>query len=138
MKRFTVEEANALLPRVGARLARLREELTGLRFAEEQVQDLRQMWGLRIEDPSCSDHQDYRRYVGEAALYGNRAKDTLAELGELGVEVKDPWTGLVDFHGERSRGGEVVYLCWKEGEPRITHWHPLQGGFAARRPIEEL
>jgi len=138
MKLYTVEEANALLPRVDRLLTRLQGELSALRFAREQVEDLRRMWGeARLEDPACPDHADYRRHAGEAEAAENRAKDTLAELGELGVEVKDPWSGLVDFYAKRG-GGDVVYLCWKQGERAITHWHPLTGGFAARRPVKEL
>jgi hypothetical protein len=33
--------------------------------------------------------------------------------------------------------GEIVFLCWQEGEPEVTHYHPLSGGFAERRPLEE-
>lgn len=139
MKVFTVDEANALLPQVKPRLRRLQEDLPALRFAQEQVEDLRRLWGPRIEETGCPDHADYVRHQGEAAALGNRVKDALADLGELGVEVKDPWIGLIDFHAHRTRGDrEVVYLCWRLGEDRITHWHPLAGGFAARRPLSEL
>ncbi|HEV2011611.1 MAG TPA: DUF2203 domain-containing protein [Candidatus Limnocylindria bacterium] len=60
----------------------------------------------------------------------------LRELAELGVEVKDMDTGLVDFRTLRS--GEEVYLCWRLGEgDRIAWWHTVEGGFAARRPLVE-
>jgi hypothetical protein len=29
----------------------------------------------------------------------------------------------------------VVFLCWKHGEPAVTHWHELDAGFAGRRPL---
>lgn len=58
------------------------------------------------------------------------------ELSALGVEVKDPDAGLVDFR--TSRDGEEVYLCWRLGEgDRIAWWHTIEGGFAARRPLVE-
>lgn len=138
MKFFTVEEANALLPRVTAMLRKLQEELGAHKFAEEQVQDLRAMWGseARLLDPACPDHADYRRYVGEAEVHENHAKSLLAELGEMGVEVKDPWMGLVDFYARR--GDDTVYLCWKLGESTIAHWHPLTTGFSGRRSVKEL
>lgn len=56
------------------------------------------------------------------------------ELVELGVELKDPRTGLIDFRAMRD--GVEVYLCWKLGEPEVGHWHPLDTGFAGRQPID--
>ncbi len=55
------------------------------------------------------------------------------ELQELGVECKSMETGLVDFPAERD--GRVVYLCWRHGEPRVAHWHDVEGGFAGRQPL---
>jgi len=60
----------------------------------------------------------------------------LRELAELGVEVKDPDQGLIDFR-TRLRGREV-YLCWKLGEgSHISFWHDLETGFAGRKIIED-
>jgi len=28
-----------------------------------------------------------------------------------------------------------VLLCWKMGEPTISHWHGTEEGYAGRRPI---
>jgi hypothetical protein len=57
-----------------------------------------------------------------------------AELDQLGVELKDPRTGLIDFRA--LRGDEEVYLCWRHGEPAVDHWHPLHTGFGGRQPID--
>jgi hypothetical protein len=60
----------------------------------------------------------------------------LHEVAELGVEVKDMATGLIDFRTRRD--GEEVYLCWRLGEgERIAWWHTLDGGYPARRPLLE-
>ena len=60
----------------------------------------------------------------------------LREVAEFGIEVKDLDNGLIDFRAQR--GGEEVYLCWRLGEgDRIDWWHPIEGGFAARRPLRE-
>lgn len=60
----------------------------------------------------------------------------LAELVALGVELKDPEAGLVDFRSLRR--GREVYLCWRLGEgDRIAWWHDLDAGFAGRRIIED-
>jgi hypothetical protein len=55
------------------------------------------------------------------------------ELAAVGVEVKDPRIGLIDFPGEME--GRRVCLCWKKGEDRVAWWHELDAGFAGRRPI---
>jgi hypothetical protein len=32
--------------------------------------------------------------------------------------------------------GETLLLCWKLGEPAITHWHGTNEGFVARKLID--
>ncbi len=64
-----------------------------------------------------------------------RFESLVSELDALGVELKDPLTGLIDFRARR--GDEEVYLCWRLGEDRVGHWHALDGGFAGRQPLSE-
>jgi hypothetical protein len=59
------------------------------------------------------------------------------KIHSMTIEIKDLDTGLIDFPHLRSNG-EEVYLCYRLGEPSIVAWHPIEGGFGARRPIEEL
>ncbi len=56
------------------------------------------------------------------------------ELEELGVELKDPLRGLLDFRAVRA--GSEVYLCWELDEASVGHWHELDAGYAGRRPID--
>ena len=63
------------------------------------------------------------------------AKDTLSEINAIGVQVKDLDIGLLDF--PCLVDGEIVLLCWKLGEPTISHWHGTEEGFAGRKPIDE-
>ncbi len=49
------------------------------------------------------------------------AKDTLSEINAIGVCKVD---------------GEIVLLCWRMGEPTITHWHGTEEGYSGRRPID--
>ena len=85
--------------------------------------------------------EDLQRRV---AAYHRRPSDPVAreieallrEIAELGVEVKDPDQGLIDFR--TTRRGREVYLCWKLGEgERIAFWHDLETGFAGRKIIED-
>jgi hypothetical protein len=64
-----------------------------------------------------------------------RAKDAVAEIHATGVQVKDLDIGLLDFPCKVD--GEIVLLCWKFGEEKITHWHSTEEGFAGRKPIDE-
>jgi len=61
--------------------------------------------------------------------------DEIDNIRTLGGEVKDLDSGLVDFPGKR--GSEEILLCWKLGEKHIGYWHPVDAGFAGRRPIDE-
>ncbi len=67
----------------------------------------------------------------EQAHEGLRA--IMAELDELGVEIKDIDRGLLDFPSEI--GGQEALLCWMVGEQRIEFWHSREDGFAGRRPL---
>ncbi len=58
----------------------------------------------------------------------------IAELEDLGVEVKDLDYGLVDFPAERY--GEDVLLCWKYGEREVSYWHTPHEGFPGRKPLK--
>jgi hypothetical protein len=64
---------------------------------------------------------------------GDELSRVVAEIGGLGVVVRDPSTGLVDFPAERD--GEPVYLCWRLGEDEVAHWHDRDSGFSGRKPL---
>lgn len=66
----------------------------------------------------------------------SKLEDFVDELSEIGCELKDYQTGLIDFVGQHD--GRDVYLCWKMGEERITHWHELDSGFAGRQSVSKL
>jgi hypothetical protein len=59
--------------------------------------------------------------------------DCVRAIQDLGAQVKDLDTGLIDFPARR--GDEPVLLCWQLGEPAVGHWHGLDDGFAGRRPL---
>jgi hypothetical protein len=63
----------------------------------------------------------------------NEVRVGLEEIRQLGGTTKDLGMGLVDF--PHLREGHEVNLCWRLGEQRITHWHGLDEGYAARKPL---
>jgi len=64
-----------------------------------------------------------------------RVRESLSEIDEIGVQIKDLDVGLLDF--PCTVDGEVVLLCWKSGEPAIEHWHTVESGFQGRQPIDD-
>jgi hypothetical protein len=60
----------------------------------------------------------------------------LDELTEIGCELKDFQSGLVDFIGHHQ--GREIYLCWKLGEETIGYFHEMSAGFAGRIPVSML
>src|SRR5438093_10522542 len=65
----------------------------------------------------------------------DRLRDYEEELKKLGVILKEYYTGLIDFPCWMD--DHEVYLCWRLGEPEVSHWHEIDAGFAGRRKIEE-
>ncbi|HEV8060199.1 MAG TPA: DUF2203 domain-containing protein, partial [Gemmataceae bacterium] len=63
----------------------------------------------------------------------DRLREYEHELKALGVELKDYFTGLIDFPCWMN--DHEVYLCWRMGEPEVTHWHEIDDGFAGRQKL---
>src|SRR5262245_22480949 len=128
---FTVDEANALVPRLEAAFGRILRLRAQLRAAGAELEKLGE----------STDHDSLRRSDGAAEAVAARGRalamlETLTEelnaIHELGVQVKDLDIGLCDFVARRE--GRDVLLCWRLGEKRVGFWHELTTGFAGRRP----
>lgn len=130
---FSVGEANAMLPQVQQLLAQLRS-ITAQAYQKQDQVDLIELEALqpdgRINEGA---QQRMDALVEELHTSEREFGQTVRRFEDLGCELKDLDRGLVDFYTHRD--GELVYLCWKEGEDAITHWHPLEGGYAARLPL---
>lgn len=135
---FTPEEARALLPALRPLLAQLRDAFHEYRFALQQVQDLRAAYG---EDPADVEGHpaapEARRWHEATEAWAGKVEAVLADVRAVGADVKDPLLGLIDFPHRRA-DGEIVLLCYRDDEEDLRYWHPLDAGFAGRRPIEEL
>lgn len=130
---FTLDEAQSLLPVLESLL---RTAIAGKKVMEEvdaEQQELNHR--IFLNGGTHVDVVPVARRKAERVKAEQRAKDALAEIDSIGVEVKDLDIGLLDFPCEVE--GEIVLLCWKLGETSITHWHGTQEGFAGRKPIDE-
>jgi hypothetical protein len=118
---FTMDEANALLPR-------LTELLTRLRGAFSEAIEQASTTGRKVASSNGS---------ASAAMSAGDSEheyvSVLSEVEALGVIVRDADSGLVDFAAVRD--GDAVYLCWQLGEERIGFWHPRDTGFKGRQPL---
>jgi hypothetical protein len=63
-------------------------------------------------------------------------RDVLEELTDLGIIVRDPARGLIDFPAQTS-DGRTYLLCWLDGEESIDWWHWPDDGFAGRTPLSQ-
>ncbi len=130
---FTFDEALSLLPV----LESLLRTAIAAKKLMEAVEAEQQALGHRIflNGGMFVDVVPLARRKAESARAEQRAKDALAEIDSIGVQVKDIDIGLLDFPCDVD--GQVILLCWKLGEKTITHWHGTQEGFASRKPIDE-
>jgi hypothetical protein len=129
VRTFTPDEARALVPRVKPLLADLRDAFHAYRFAREQVDELSSF--------GEGEGGEAKAWAAKAEEADRRVRTVLDELNALGADVKDPVLGLIDFPALR-RDGEMVLLCYRDDEDTIQFWHPMDTGFAGRRPISEL
>src|SRR5437660_12896395 len=130
---FTLDEALSLLPVLESLL---RTASSGKKIMED-VEDVMTALNHRIF-LNGGTHVDViatARRKAERAKAEQRAKDALAEIDSIGVQVKDLDIGLLDFPCVVE--GRVVLLCWRMGEQSITHWHSTDEGFAGRKLIDE-
>ena len=127
---FTPGEANAALPRVRPLVEELVARAAELRRAQSAQSELDLHISGNGGDIAPMDLAEADEAVQAAA---RRVSETISHLDELGVQVKDADTGLLDFPSERH--GEPVLLCWRLGEDEVAFWHDLEGGYADRRPL---
>ena len=133
IKMLKLEEANALLPEIRLILKSLREQRGVVLRIQAQI-EIEEMTGADSKSQLSPAAQAAITKLMEAFHYQTRQfEDKLEDLYQLGAHLKDLDTGLVDFYSRR--GQEIVFLCWKEGESEIRHWHTLQDGFQNRKPL---
>ncbi len=122
-QRFTLAQANKSLPlvqRIVADIVQAHQSATQLQSKMEKTSQAKEQAMLQSELDKKLD----------------RLNDYLDELADIGCELKDYRTGLIDFIGRHK--GHDVCLCWKLGEEEIGFWHDLQTGFAGRQPVSTL
>jgi len=131
-KYFTPEQANAMLPLV----RRIVQDITTL------AQLLRERHHRMVQLQAVSKgrngkHQDEIESLERDFEHDqHRMEEYQQELGQLGIELKDYFSGLIDFPCWMD--DREVYLCWLLGEPEVAHWHEIHTGFAGRQKLYQV
>lgn len=126
MKRFTLEEAEALIPE----LEKIFETIADVAArAELKAQALRKRQDEGDLDPAAEAIER-----SQLQFLAQGLNDWLQRIVELGALPKGVEPALVDFPAVVE--GREGYLCWKLGEKSITHWHGVDEGFSSRRPLK--
>lgn len=130
---FTLEEAQSLLPVLESLL---RTAIAAKKVMEEVDAEQQELsHRIFLNGGTFLDVVPLARRKAERLKAEQRAKDAIAEIDSIGVQVKDLDIGLLDFPCEVE--GRTILLCWKLGEKAITHWHGTDEGFAGRKPVDE-
>jgi hypothetical protein len=129
MSFFSPEKANALIPVVAPLVEELwtkRRELA-IRLLEQDP-ELRRAAG-RSGTPTAERRGESRR----AAELKAEVVRIINRIEAHGCLMKDLDLGLIDFPALRD--GRTVFLCWKAGEPAVTHWHGTDETFFDRKAL---
>lgn len=125
MKLFTREEAEALIPA----LEGVFEAIAGLvARAEVKAAALRRRADGGDADPA-QDAIDRSQLEALASAINAELK----KIADLGAVPKGVQPALVDFPAIVD--GREAYLCWRLGEKALAHWHGMDEGFSARKPL---
>jgi len=120
---FTLEEANALVPKLLSDVPKIQQLSHSL---SNDFPDVKNAW-------------EKAKYNGGSVQGGGylqialKLNALIKKLESKGFILKGASHGLVDFLSIRE--GREVYLCWKNPEKEISHWHDLDSGFAGRQPL---
>ena len=124
---FSLEEANALIPKLELIMERMQRRGIELRAA---IEALAREGSVPIHDIEVSELLERRPELGGLV---QELEELIGEIEGFGGQFKGLELGLVDFPSEIE--GQIGLLCWQYGEKEITHWHPLETGFDGRQPL---
>jgi hypothetical protein len=132
-KRFTLAEAQRLIPQVDRLLRDAVALKTEYDDAEKAIQSMSErvmmMGGMVVDRNQALESRNRRDSAA------GRLRAAIDEVQEIGCIVKDLDMGLIDFP-TMFRGVEV-YMCWKLGETAIGFWHGVDEGFRGRKAIDQ-
>ncbi|GIX00228.1 MAG: hypothetical protein KatS3mg111_3560 [Pirellulaceae bacterium] len=129
-KRFTLDEANAMLPLVKS----IAEDILSVyRTVTSRQADLRRL--LRQSNRTAGSM--YADEIAESRIDLQIEYDRIwqyrEELESLGVLLRQPQEGLIEFPTLIDQC--EAFYSWKPGEPTVTHWRYADDPWSHRRDI---
>lgn len=123
-QRYTLAEAQALLPEARRRIVAAAQTLTELRRLTQ---------GQRGGNAPASLSDDVTNLE-------DQLEAQLRWFDERGIQVKGIAPALLDLPARAVRDGEVidVLLCWRDDEDAIAYYHPPETGYVGREPVAML
>jgi len=128
VRHFTLDEANRTLPLVKRIVADITEEYAEWRVLVRRYEVV--AGGSRADEGESVEQVQLREAIDRVA---RRVTTYIEELQQIGCVLKGFEEGVVDFPARFD--GRDVSLCWKLGEPEVSHWHEVSAGYAGRQPI---
>jgi hypothetical protein len=125
-RQYTLDEARALVPGIRGVLLQLAVERRRHTAAQAALAAL-------DRQPGAHDGAARGRHEAEMDAAREAIGALLAHFEELGVELRDAESGLVDIPTRRD--GEPAWFCWRLADPELAYWHTTREGFASRRPL---
>lgn len=133
---FTLAEANQRLPLVRVIVSDIVELFRDVTERRQRLIDLierNELGSKRVASPYTEELEQMQADI-QADI--ERLNGFAHELLDLGIELKDPNIGLIDF--PTLVDGREACLCWKLGEPEVGFWHELTAGFQGRQSVDGL
>lgn len=125
MKYFTRKQAEKAIPA----LEKILETANDIRLRAQKKTQL-------IQTKETSGAADQAAMAIERAQVDFLAQcfqEALQGIEKMGGVLKGMDPGLVDFPCRLRE--EDIYLCWRQGEKSIDHYHGMEEGFAGRKPL---
>ena len=133
---FTLAEANQRLPLVRAIVGDIVELFRDVTDRRQRLIDLierNQLGSKRVASPYT---EELEQMQADIQADVEKLNAFAQELAELGIELKDPNIGLIDF--PTLVDGREAYFCWKFGEAEVGYWHELTAGVQGRQSVDGL
>ncbi len=121
---FSLQEANALLPRLRILLTELQRIREAIVTAQPEFVPVLEASVTNGGSPQAS----------AMFLRFGQVETVVEEIRGTGCQLKDVQMGLVDFLHRRP-DGRTVLLCWRLGEDEVGFWHDLDSGYQSRQPL---
>ncbi|WP_102716549.1 DUF2203 domain-containing protein [Paenibacillus castaneae] len=133
-KRFTLDEANDLLPQLKEDLLKL-QQLTA-QFEEQFVlYQKTKAHHKKFASPVKEKADPFFEIEGQLDFMRMETDMLIENFSRKGVLLKMISPGLIDFPAVLD--GEDILICWKEGEEHVSHYHGWNDGFMGRKPFPE-